>query len=453
MDVIKSTIRARCVENIRYRVRNPSIPTFISSDGDEVIRVGHCPFDQIGYAIASLIWRPVGANSSSFEFPTTGLLWSISNYPSIINNFHGCTVADDQTDPVAHGVSEGEVTPALSGTSSCAHRKVVNVGKRGLLAVAEEPPQRQAPEGSPKVNTVEGVDERIDGTVDPTEPGKELAQLRHGPVLRQERRDDVVDEERQPAGNETPDDDAERLGRLVLALHRRDAGREGLLVDADVVATGPSAHQLYRAAGRGRDGRVDRVVPSKTTRCRQRSRRPSLMMMVMVMMVVMMMMVEMLLRRRSATRATTSSSSCSSGARIALGATTTGPIGIGDWIIDNGVKARPIRRLLMAFRCRPIARPRMDCGFVLRGTTTTTSRTHVHQFVRPVLVVVPLGARFQWAGVVQHRSQLCHVRGSGSGQLRRGTLLLRTQWDRFQLGLIAIFLGFPNAVTFLQMQR
>ena len=171
----------------------------------------------------------------------------------------------------------------------------MNVGERGLLAVAEEPPQRQSPEGGPKVNAVEGVDERIDGTVNPAEPGKELAQLRHGPVLREEGRDDVVDEERQPAGNEATDHDAERAGRLVLALHRRDAGGEGLLVDADVVAAGSPADQLHRAAGRRRDRSVDRVVAPQPARRRcQGRRRATLVMVVMVMMVVVMVMVEVL---------------------------------------------------------------------------------------------------------------------------------------------------------------
>lgn len=49
-------------------------------------------------------------------------------------------------------------------------------------------------------------------------------------ALRQKWRDQIVDEEGQPAHDETADNDAQRLCGFAFALHRRDAMRCGLVV-------------------------------------------------------------------------------------------------------------------------------------------------------------------------------------------------------------------------------
>lgn len=96
------------------------------------------------------------------------------------------------------------------------------VGAATLGEVLEGEP----PEGYSKVGAVERVDERIDGGVDPAEPREvghhEAVDLVGG----QERREQVVDEEGQPAGDEAADHDAQRLGRLGLPAERgHSAGR------------------------------------------------------------------------------------------------------------------------------------------------------------------------------------------------------------------------------------
>lgn len=55
--------------------------------------------------------------------------------------------------------------------------------------------------------------------------------------MRQKRCDQIVDEERQPAHDETAHDDAQRLRGFVLTLHRRDAVRHRFVVSAAVDAT------------------------------------------------------------------------------------------------------------------------------------------------------------------------------------------------------------------------
>lgn len=96
---------------------------------------------------------------------------------------------------------------------------------RGPHRILAEAAQRQAPEGRPKVHTVERIDERIHGAVEPAQPRQAIGHIAADVALRQKRCDQVVDEKGQPAHDETADDDAERLGGLALALHRRDALR------------------------------------------------------------------------------------------------------------------------------------------------------------------------------------------------------------------------------------
>jgi len=65
-------------------------------------------------------------------------------------------------------------------------------GELGLLAGAEEPLAGEAPEGRPEVDAVEGVDEGIDGAVEPSQPGEGLGQHLAGLVLGQKWCDQIV---------------------------------------------------------------------------------------------------------------------------------------------------------------------------------------------------------------------------------------------------------------------
>lgn len=94
---------------------------------------------------------------------------------------------------------------------------------RRFHRVLEESAECESPKGCPKVHAVESIDERIHGAVDPAEPGQAIGHIATDQVLRQERYDQVVEEEGQPAHNEAADDDAQRLRRFALSFHRRDA--------------------------------------------------------------------------------------------------------------------------------------------------------------------------------------------------------------------------------------
>lgn len=104
----------------------------------------------------------------------------------------------------------------------------------------------EAPEGDSEVGVVERVDEGVDGAVGPPEPGEERHQVLVGRLGRQERLQQVVDEERQPARNEAADDHAERLRRLRLPLHRRNADRHPLAVVVDPIFAARRARVRYR---------------------------------------------------------------------------------------------------------------------------------------------------------------------------------------------------------------
>lgn len=118
-----------------------------------------------------------------------------------------------------------------------------------LLAGAEEALAGEAPEGRPEVDAVEGVDERIDGAVEPSQPGQSLGQHVAGLVLGQEGGDQIVDEEGQPAGDEAAHHDAQRLRRLVLLLQRRNPVGQRLAV-AGVAASSCSCSGTRVPAGR-----------------------------------------------------------------------------------------------------------------------------------------------------------------------------------------------------------
>jgi len=93
-------------------------------------------------------------------------------------------------------------------------------GELGLLTGAEEPLAGEAPEGRPEVDAVEGVDEGIDGAVEPSQPGEGLGQHLAGLVLGQKWCDQIVNEEGQPAGNEATHNNTQGLSGLVLLLQR-----------------------------------------------------------------------------------------------------------------------------------------------------------------------------------------------------------------------------------------
>ena len=89
---------------------------------------------------------------------------------------------------------------------------------------------RQPPEGYSEIGAVEGVDEGIDGRVEPAQPRQVVHDERVHLGAGDEGREEVADEEGQPAGDEAAHDDAERLGRLGLAAEGGDA-RRGLEVE------------------------------------------------------------------------------------------------------------------------------------------------------------------------------------------------------------------------------
>lgn len=91
-----------------------------------------------------------------------------------------------------------------------------------LLAGAEEAFAGEAPECRPEVDAVEGVDEGINGAIEPTQPGEGLGQHLAGLVFGQERGDQIVDKEGQPAGDKATHHNAQGLSGLVLLLQRRN---------------------------------------------------------------------------------------------------------------------------------------------------------------------------------------------------------------------------------------
>jgi len=72
------------------------------------------------------------------------------------------------------------------------------VGRTLLLA---DGPAGEPPEGSAEVRIVEGVDERVDGAVDPANPGEAEHEVLEDGGSRQEGYQQIIDEEGQPASN------------------------------------------------------------------------------------------------------------------------------------------------------------------------------------------------------------------------------------------------------------
>lgn len=137
--------------------------------------------------------------------------------------------------------------------------------RRGTTELAK----RQTPEGKPKVGIIKRINERIDGTVQPAQP----RQRRHGvfaeQLVWQKRYQQIVNEERQPARDETADHGAQRFRCFRFALRRRDADRHAFRI-GDIVGdiAGNGGHvvrgaQWYRQ--RGADKTAGRAVLSLQT--------------------------------------------------------------------------------------------------------------------------------------------------------------------------------------------
>lgn len=105
----------------------------------------------------------------------------------------------------------------------------------------------QTPECDSEVGVVEGIDERIDGAVDPPEPRQKWHQNLADRFRLEERNGQVINEKRQPAGNEATDHHGERLCGFRFALRRRYAdGHPFAVAQRTILADAGRAWFRYR---------------------------------------------------------------------------------------------------------------------------------------------------------------------------------------------------------------
>lgn len=115
---------------------------------------------------------------------------------------------------------------------------------RGLRKVL----QSQSPERHPKIRTIKRINKRIYRRIDPPQPRQVPHQ--HRIALRQERSQQIVHEERQPARDEPSDHDAEGLRRLRLPSEGRNPRGRFVVEDGHVQAEGLRSGAVVRRQGR-----------------------------------------------------------------------------------------------------------------------------------------------------------------------------------------------------------
>lgn len=159
--------------------------------------------------------------------------WTRINYKDIVTQihyyFHLSLYQYLYTRPLISNHWNVILTSALSPPNGVS---VARVGR--FPHVFAETPTSQPPKCRPEVYRVQGVDERIHGTIKPAEPRQECTNAVPD-CARQEGLHQVRDKEWQPAGYESADYDGQCLCRFVLPLQGQDAVGHRLLMHPDIV--------------------------------------------------------------------------------------------------------------------------------------------------------------------------------------------------------------------------